>query len=112
MERQRGRLLELRNQIVSARRREASEGAGANAEVNDQPHEYEDDAQRLTTVELEENLIAADDARLVAIERALQKIEAGNYGFSDESGQPIPLDRLEAAPEAAYTLDEQRARER
>ncbi len=111
LERQRRRLLELRDAIMSVRRREEAEEAGANAEVHDQSSEYEDDAQRLTTVELQENLVAADDQRLAAIERALQKIEDGTYGFSDESGKPIPLERLEAAPEASYTLEEQSARE-
>jgi DnaK suppressor protein len=79
--------------------------------VNDQPHEYEDDAQRLTTVELQGNLAAVDDERLIAIERALKKIDEGTYGLSDASGTPIPKERLEASPEALYTVEEQEARD-
>jgi DnaK suppressor protein len=40
------------------------------------------------------------------IERALEKIKDGTYGFSDVSGKPIPRDRLEAMPEAIFTADE------
>ena len=40
------------------------------------------------------------ERRLGDVERALQKIEEGTYGLSDESGEPIPRGRLEAVPEA------------
>jgi DnaK suppressor protein len=112
LDRQRRKLNELRNQLKSAMRREEAEQSEANAEVNAQPHEYEDDAQRLTTVELQGNLAAADDERLNAVERALQKIEDGTYGLSDASGVPIPKERLEAYPEALHTLEEEASREK
>jgi DnaK suppressor protein len=47
------------------------------------------------------------ERRLENIERALQKIDEGTYGLSDESGEPIPKGRLEAVPEAIRTVDEQ-----
>ena len=49
--------------------------------------------------------------RLRAVERALQKIAEGTYGLSDASGKPIPQERLQKAPEAVYTLEEQRGQE-
>ena len=109
--RQKRRLTELRQQILRVRRGEESDEAGANAETHDQAREFEDDAQKLTTLELEGNLEAADDDRLSNIERALQKIADGTYGLSDASGAPIPIERLEAAPEALYTLAEQESRD-
>jgi DnaK suppressor protein len=109
--RQKRRLSELRQQILAVRRGEESEEASANAETRDQAREYEDDAQKLTALELEGNLAAADDARLSNIERALQKIDDGTYGLSDASGAPIPIERLEATPEALYTLAEQKSRD-
>ena len=109
--RQKRRLSELRQQILAVRRGEESEEASANAETRDQAREFEDDAQKLTTLELEGNLAAADDARLSNIERALQKIDDGTYGLSDASGAPIPIERLEATPEALYTLAEQKSRD-
>ncbi|MDX6465759.1 MAG: DnaK suppressor protein [Gaiellaceae bacterium] len=55
----------------------------------------------------------ADDLRvqLAAVERAEQRLAAGTYGISIESGQPIPDERLEAVPTAELTADEERARQ-
>jgi DnaK suppressor protein len=54
-----------------------------------------------------------DDLReqLAAVERAEQRLAAGTYGLSIESGHPIPDERLEAIPTAERTADEERARE-
>ena len=59
--------------------------------------------------ELDEGL--ADDLRerLAAVERAEQRLAAGTYGLSIESGKPIPDERLEAFPTAERTADEERA---
>jgi DnaK suppressor protein len=109
--RQKRRLHQLREQILQVRRGEQSEQANANAQTSGQAHEYEDDAQKLDALELTGNLSAADDGRLSNIERALQKIADGTYGLSDAGGAPISMERLEAVPEALYTLDEQQARD-
>jgi DnaK suppressor protein len=55
----------------------------------------------------------ADDLReqLEAIRRAEDRLAAGTYGLSIESGQPIPDERLEALPTAELTVEEERARE-
>jgi DnaK suppressor protein len=60
--------------------------------------------------ELDEGL--QDDLReqLAALERAEARLEAGTYGLSIESGEPIPDERLEALPTAERTVDEERAR--
>jgi DnaK suppressor protein len=54
----------------------------------------------------------ADDLRdqLAAVERAEQRLAAGTYGLSVESGRPIPDERLELVPTAELTADEERAR--
>jgi DnaK suppressor protein len=111
LDRQRRKLSELRNQILAVRRDQQGEQAGVNADLSGQAREYEDDAQKLTTLELEGNLAAVEGDRLSNIERALQKIDDGTYGLSDGSGAPIPIERLEASPEALYTLEEQKARD-
>lgn len=51
----------------------------------------------------------ADDLReqLAAVERAEQRLAAGTYGLSVESGEPIPDERLEVMPTAERTVDEQ-----
>jgi DnaK suppressor protein len=107
------RLLQgLRKQILADRKGHESESESANSDVSAQAREYEDDAQKLTALELQGSLAGADDARLSSIERALQKIDDGTYGLSDASGAPIPIERLEAYPDALYTLEEQASRER
>jgi DnaK suppressor protein len=60
--------------------------------------------------ELDEGL--ADDLRaeLAALQRAEQRLAAGTYGLSIESGRAIPDARLEAVPTAELTIEEQRAR--
>jgi DnaK suppressor protein len=71
-----------------------------------------DDAQRLATLELDGNLIERNARRRAQIRRALEKIAEGSYGISDASDELIPMQRLEVAPEAIYTVAEQEARER
>jgi DnaK suppressor protein len=44
--------------------------------------------------------------RLEAIERAQQRLDAGTYGVSIRSGEPIPDERLEADPAAELTVQE------
>ncbi len=112
LERKRRQLMKLRDELrKTADAAEAEEGEIRN-ESNLQPHEYEDDAQKLDMLEKEGNLVSRDVGRLARVERALLKIEQGTYGFSDLSGQRIPDDRLEAMPDAINTLAEQKAGER
>ena len=56
----------------------------------------------------------AEDLReqLSAVERAEQRLAAGTYGLSTESGEAIPDGRLEAFPTAELTVDEERRRRR
>jgi DnaK suppressor protein len=112
VERKRRQLMQLRDELrKSADAAEADESSVKN-ESNLQAREYEDDAQRLDTLEKEGNVVARGVERLARVERALSKIEEGTYGFSDVSGHRIPDDRLEAAPDAISTIAEQEAIER
>jgi len=52
-------------------------------------------------------LVGNAEKILGKIERALAKIEEGTYGLSDTSGEPIPVERLEAVPYATVTTEEQ-----
>ena len=46
------------------------------------------------------------------IENALQKIESGDYGYCEVSGEPINLRRLDARPIATMTLEAQEMHEK
>jgi DnaK suppressor protein len=51
--------------------------------------------------------------KLIAkIESALRRIEAGDYGYCEVTGEPISLQRLEARPTATMTVEAQEAHER
>ena len=54
----------------------------------------------------------AEDLReqLAAVERAEERLAAGTFGLSVESGEPIPDERLEIVPTAELTVEEERAR--
>jgi DnaK suppressor protein len=60
--------------------------------------------------ELDEGLEEDLREQLAAVERAEERLAAGTYGLSVESGQPIADERLEALPTAELTADEERAR--
>jgi len=46
------------------------------------------------------------------IDAALRRIEEGDYGFCEETGEPIGLRRLEARPIATLTVEAQEKHER
>ena len=48
---------------------------------------------------------------LKKISQALARIESGEYGFCDETGEPIGLGRLIARPTATLSLEAQQRRE-
>jgi DnaK suppressor protein len=48
---------------------------------------------------------------LKKISQSLQRIDAGDYGFCDETGEPIGLGRLIARPTATLSLEAQQRRE-
>ena len=101
-------------ELLAAERRRIEHALGRLRHEDDgEPaDEYDpgDLASDLYQDELDEGL--AEDLReqLAAVERAEQRLAAGSYGLSIESGQPIPDERLEAVPTAELTADEERAR--
>ena len=51
--------------------------------------------------------------KLIAkIDAALQRIEDGNYGYCEETGEPISIKRLEARPIATLSIEAQERHER
>ncbi len=107
IEKQRRRLMSLRSELLAAAQSAQADEADVRAQRVGDVVEYEDDAQALDALERDANLAARDTQRLERVARALQKIEQGTYGLSDRSGKPIPRERLEAVPEALYTLSEE-----
>jgi DnaK suppressor protein len=67
-------------------------------------------SQELLQQELDTGLTEDLVEQLAAVERAEQRLQAGTYGLSIDSGEPIPDARLEAIPTAERTVEEQQAR--
>jgi DnaK suppressor protein len=112
LEQQRESLLRLRATLIAAAQGMESDEADVTAQTNSGAVEFEDDAQRLDALERDGNLVVRDVERLARVDRALKKIDEGTYGLSEKSGEPITRERLEAVPEALYTLSEEEVRER
>lgn len=111
LEQQRKRLDALRSTLLG---REENTIASERADQKlhgSEAEEAEDRAQAMAQQEIDQGLLNTSDQRMSDIERALQKIADGTYGFSDLSGDPIPVARLEAVPEAILTVEEQEKRD-
>ncbi len=101
-----------RELLAAERRRIERELAGLErdeGEPQDEDVEEGDQATDLYQDELDESREGDLRDQLAAVERADERLAAGTYGLSVESGQPIPDERLEARPTAELTVEEERA---
>jgi DnaK suppressor protein len=73
--------------------------------------EAADAAADLLDAEIGEGFLERLREELGALERAERRLAEGSYGFSVESGEPIPDARLEKIPWAERTVEEQARRE-
>lgn len=80
--------------------------AGSDRSEASETGDIADPAERLTAEEVDDAVVEGLRARLDAIARAEQRLEAGTYGRSVQSGKPIPEERLEADPAAELTVEE------
>lgn len=71
-----------------------------------------DRASAINDMEQNTNTHQALTQRLSAVNRAIARLESGDYGICLASGEEIPLDRLRANPLAEYTIHEQARREK
>jgi len=85
----------------------ASLGQGGilEADITDRASVETDRALELRTRDRARKLVSK-------IDQALQRIENGQYGYCDETNEPIGLRRLEARPIATLSLEAQERHER
>jgi DnaK suppressor protein len=76
------------------------------------PQDPEDVRAHILAEEVDTALDRRILRRLSLVERALRKIDEGTYGVCDATGRRIPKGRLQAVPEAVYTLEAQQNLER
>jgi DnaK suppressor protein len=111
IEQQQQRLLALRSQLLGGERKTLADERQFQQQHGDEAEEFEEKAQDMAQMEVEQAVQDVDVRRIARVERALQKIKDGSYGMSDLSGQPIPKARLESTPEAILTVKEERGQE-
>ncbi len=112
VEKQKERLLQRKAELEQIREEAQEVARERSQEQQDFQPDSGDQSQYIFEREVDTTLGQQFDRRLEDIKRALEKIEEGTYGFDDESGEPIPKGRLEAIPEAIYTIEGQQRRER
>ncbi|WP_116131084.1 RNA polymerase-binding protein DksA [Tropicimonas sp. IMCC34043] len=81
------------------------EGTRNIPDVADRASEETDRALELRTRDRQRKLVAKIDA-------ALRRIDDGEYGYCEETGEPISLKRLDARPIATLSLEAQERHER
>ena len=102
------KLLDWREDILKQSKDTISEMQDASlqlADPADRASSETDHALELRTRDRQRKLIAKIDS-------ALRRIESGDYGYCDHTGEPISLRRLEARPTATLSLEAQEAHER
>ncbi len=113
VDKQRERLEELRAELVRiVEGLEEDQQDRGESEGDMTENDSGDMSQSLFTREMDATVEQTMEKRLESVDRALQKIEEGTYGICDDTGEPIPRGRLEAMPEAVYTVEAQQRRER
>ncbi|PHR60893.1 MAG: RNA polymerase-binding protein DksA [Robiginitomaculum sp.] len=77
----------------------------SHADVADRASSEADRALELRASDRQRKLVSKIDA-------ALRRIEKGAFGYCEETGEPISLERLQARPIATLSLDAQERHER
>jgi DnaK suppressor protein len=104
----RRKLLAWRNDLLEESRSTVEtlqDGTRNIPDVTDRASEDTDRALELRTRDRQRKLIAKIDS-------ALRRIEEGEYGYCDVTGEPISLKRLDARPIATMSLEAQERHER
>lgn len=112
VERQRERLIGLREELVRIREGVAADERDLGEAEGDTQLDSGDLSQDMFTREMDASIGEQVERRLGDVDRALEKIEEGTYGVCDDTGEEIPKGRLEAVPEAIRTVEAQQRFER
>jgi DnaK suppressor protein len=104
----RNKLVSWKEEIVRQNRETLQvlhEDSAQHADLADRATSETDRALELRARDRQRKLIAKIDA-------ALERIDAGTYGYCEETGEPIGLKRLDARPIATLSLEAQERHER
>jgi RNA polymerase-binding transcription factor DksA len=106
---ERARLFEVRD---AATRLSASATEAAQRELTPVDQHPAEQATETLERELDLGVLQSVEAELAAVQKALDRLEAGRYGICEICGKPIAEARLEAMPAARYCIEDQGRLER
>ena len=112
VEDQRGRLEELKEELLRVRRGMEEDERDRSQEEQDAELDSGDESQQMFTREMDATIGEQMERRLQDVERALEKISEGSYGICEDTDEEIAKGRLEAVPEALRTVEAQQNFER
>jgi len=104
----RQKLISWKNELVSDSKvtiESLQDSTRAIPDISDRASEETDRALELRTRDRQRKLVAKIDS-------ALRRIEDGEFGYCEETGDPISLRRLDARPIATMSLEAQERHER
>jgi DnaK suppressor protein len=101
------RLLEIRAQLLNN-----ADDTGQHLRENETTTDPSDRATLEEEYTLELRTRDRERKLLKKVEKSLKQIEDGEYGFCEETGEPIGIPRLLARPTATLSLEAQERRER
>lgn len=96
---------------LEALRNDTSESGNLGDDDGDAEEYFGDEGMETLQTSMTLASIEQIEAELEEVRVALEKLDNGNYGISELSGEPIDPARLEAVPTARYTLEEQQQME-
>jgi len=103
------KLLEEKNRLEKTLSKTETNKKGADQEYETAfPEVDRDEEANADEIDMYENNLAADEAmkgEIEKIERALAAMDAGTYGICSKCQKEIPIDRLQAYPQADTCLD-------
>lgn len=105
----RTQLSELRRRLEAERVRilRVLNAPGAEAATDEERGpELEEMAQRAAEREQASGVLERERELLSDVDRALAKMDRGEYGVSETTGAPIPYERLAAVPWARHAVDD------
>lgn len=107
LHRLRTKLTRKRDELLAVRHSSEAERRG----IADRETEEGDMAEQTIEQEAALRVGGFDAALLAEVEHALKKLDDGSYGVSEDSGAPIPVERLDALPWARRTAEEEQRRQ-
>lgn len=102
-------LLKRRQRILDLYDRDIRAGQESTQEGTD---DLVDRANSAYNREFMFSLSNSEREQLLEIDRAIERLEGGTYGFCQYSGKPIAIERLKAIPWARYSVEYQELAEK